>query len=93
MPGKKGFQKIPLKFEDESEITVYAGAKIAGALAEVMGKLNDFYHGVRLSQIVRAVYEQGQKDGRREMIEKMDSLKAGIKYLPPGQPKKKKKKT
>jgi uncharacterized protein (DUF2164 family) len=42
-------------------------------------------------QVIEAFYEQGKKDGRREMIEKMDALKTGVKYLPPGQPKKRRK--
>ena len=91
MAGKKGFQKIPIGLHDGEQITVYAGAKVANALDEVVRKLDDLYHGVRLGEVIAAFYHQGQKDGRREMIEKMDGLKAGVKYLPPGQPKKKKK--
>lgn len=48
------------------------------------------YHGVRLTEVLAAVYQQGQKDGRKEMIEKMDSLKTEVNYLPPGRPKKRK---
>jgi len=48
-------------------------------------------HGVKFMQVIEAFYEQGKKDGRREMIERMDSLKSGVKYLPPGQPRKKRK--
>jgi hypothetical protein len=50
----------------------------------------NLYHGVRLAEVVEAVYEQGQKDGRKEIIEKMAGIKTGVNYLPPGRPRKKK---
>jgi len=36
-------------------------------------------------------YKQGQKDGRREVVEQFQQkVISGLNYLPPGQPKKKK---
>jgi len=50
------------------------------------------YHGVRLAEVIAAVYEQGKKDGRHDVIQKFDGIKDQLVYRPPGQPKKKKKK-
>jgi hypothetical protein len=91
MANKKGFQKISFDLKNEINISVYAGVKVTLALNEVKEKLDTLYHGVRLAEVLEAFYVQGLKNGRREMIEKMDALKSGVKYLPPGQPKKKQK--
>jgi len=93
MPGKKGFQKLAIRAKDGDAISVYAGAKVSAAFQELMAKLDDIYHGVRLAEVLEAFYHQGQKDGRREMIDKMDALKVGVKYLPPGQPKKRRRRS
>lgn len=72
------------------DITLYAGPKVRTALDEVTKDMT-LYHGVRLSEVMEAVYEQGQKDGRKEIIEKIEGIKTGVNYLPPGRAKKKKK--
>ena len=46
------------------------------------------YKGVRLGELMTAVYEQGLKDGRKEVIEQFGAIKKQIKYLPPGRPRK-----
>ncbi len=92
MPAKKGLQKLAVN-ADGQKITVYTGAKVKAAFEEVYAKVDTLYHGVRFMEVIEAFYEQGKKDGRREMIEKMDALKTGVKYLPPGQPRKRKKKS
>lgn len=47
------------------------------------------YKGVRLSQIMKAVYEQGLKDGRRDVIEQFgEKIRDKTNYLPPGRPRK-----
>jgi hypothetical protein len=48
------------------------------------------YKGVRLSQVLEAVYKQGMKDDARDVVHKLDDLKETISYRNPGQPKKKK---
>ncbi len=89
MPKKPRYQKIDVDLPS-GEITLYAGAKVRSALDEITKDMT-LYHGVRLSEVLEAVYESGQKDGRKEMIEKMEGLKTGVNYLPPGRPKKNKK--
>ena len=93
MPVQKGLQKVSVNIQGRGKVTVYTGAKVQAAFKDVYDKCSDLYHGVKLMQVIEAFYEQGKKDGRREMIEKMDALKSGVKYLPPGQPKKRRKKS
>ena len=69
-------------------LTLYASPSILNALEEVTTDMT-LYKGVRLAQVMKAVYEQGLKDGRREVIEKVENIKKDLKYLPPGRPKRK----
>jgi hypothetical protein len=43
-------------------VPVYAGKKLGRALDEVQEDLS-LYQGVRLAQVIEAVYKQGVKDG------------------------------
>ncbi len=70
-------------------IAVYAGVRVAHALEEVTRKM-DLYQGVKLSQLLDAVYSQGKKDGARDVQESFEKMMRGIPHLNPGQPKKKK---
>jgi hypothetical protein len=69
------------------DLTLYAGQKVLSALEEVTTEMT-LYEGVRLAEVMKAVYEQGLKDGRRDIIEQFDQIKGKAKYLPPGRPKK-----
>jgi uncharacterized protein (DUF2164 family) len=71
----------------KGKLSLYVGQRIHDAMREVLAKMK-FYNGVRFFQVVEAFYEQGKKDGRKEMIEKMDALKDKVNYLGPGRPKK-----
>ena len=68
------------------ELTLYAGTKVISALREVTTDM-DLYKGVRLGEVMNAVYEQGMKDGRKEIIEQLDRIKGKTNYLPPGRPR------
>jgi hypothetical protein len=85
MPAQKGLRKLAVNV-DGRIISVYTGARVVAAFKAVHEKCSDPY---RLMQVIEAFYEQGKKDGRKEMIEKMDELKFGVKYLSPGPRKKK----
>lgn len=74
----------------DTSVAVYAGTKVAEALKEVTLDL-DIYKGVRLSQVMDALYQQGRKDGAREVFERVDEVKKAVKHRNPGQPKKRKK--
>ena len=69
------------------QLTLYASPSVLSALEEVTTDMT-IYKGVRLAQVLRATYEQGRKDGRREVIEKFDGIKKNTSYLPPGRPRK-----
>ncbi|MBB6142633.1 chorismate synthase [Silvibacterium bohemicum] len=86
---KSKYKKTNVYLPDR-ELALYVGAKIHAALAEITMDM-DLYKGVRLGQVLEAVYEQGMKDGRREIIESLEVIKSKANYLPPGRPKKKKK--
>jgi hypothetical protein len=48
----------------------------------------DIYGGVRLGEVLQAAYDQGKKDGRKEMIEKLDLIKKQTKLSSSWSPKK-----
>lgn len=73
------------------EVAVYASPRISKALEEVTKDLT-LYHGVRLTQVLEAVYAQGLKDGARgafaEIDDKLKEVKAAVPHRNPGKPKK-----
>jgi len=71
-------------------VPVYAGVHVAHALHEVTKNM-DLYQGVKLTQILEAVYSQGKKDGARKVGESFEKMMLEIPHNNPGQPKKKKK--
>lgn len=77
-----------------TNVAVYASPRVSKALDEVTEDMT-LYHGVRLAQVIEAVYKQGQKDGARNAIEHLDKLvgdvKKAVPHRNPGQPKKNKK--
>jgi hypothetical protein len=82
--------KIDVELPKAGKLTLYAGSKVSSALHEVTTEL-DLYQGVRLSEVMEAIYEQGLKNGRREVIEQFDhQIMKKVNYLPPGRPKKSK---
>jgi hypothetical protein len=84
------YKKTSLRLSSGEIVHIYASPKIGSALKELTDDMN-LYEGVRLFEVISAAYEQGLKNGRREVIEKLEKIKLQTKYLPPGQPKKKKK--
>ena len=82
---------IPLK---KDEVKVYASPRIAEAFKDVAMDMN-MYKGVKLMQLLDAVYQQGKKDGARLAFESIDvqvrEAKKGVPHQNPGRPRKKKK--
>jgi hypothetical protein len=74
----------------DTSVAVYAGTKVSEALKEVTFDM-DIYKGVRLSQVMDALYQQGKKDGARDVFDRVDAVKKEVKHRNPGQPKKPKK--
>jgi hypothetical protein len=83
------YVRINIALVGKEEISVYAGKPIRDALFEISRDMN-LYHGVRLAQVLAAVYAQGKKDGARSVFDRVDVLKSAISHRNPGQPKKKK---
>jgi hypothetical protein len=71
----------------KGHVAVYFGKHVAEALHEVTVDMT-LYKGVRLGQLLQAVYEQGRKDGARAVKESFDKMMKVIPYRNPGQPKK-----
>lgn len=85
----RGFRTIKISFKG-SPVSVYASARIADALAEIEREVKVF-HGVKLHQVLEAVYLQGKKDGAAEAFADLDkSIAAAKKAIPhrrPGRPR------
>ena len=90
--GKRGFKSVKIKLAN-TELTLYAGSKLTGAVEDIVNKAS-LYEGVKLAQIMEAVYVQGQKDGARRAFEQIDQRVAEAKQVVPhkrpGQPRKRK---
>lgn len=68
-------------------VTIYANARVADALEELTEDTT-LYHGVRFAQVIEAVYQQGIRDGRREVFERLEELEGlpELKHRNPGRP-------
>jgi hypothetical protein len=71
----------------KGKLSLYVGQRVRTALREVLENMK-FYKGIRFFQVVEAFYEQGKKDGRKEVFDMMDGVKEKVNYLPPGRPRK-----
>jgi hypothetical protein len=74
------------------QIAVYASPSISAAFKHVSDDMNMF-KGVKLAQLLEAVYEQGKKDGARKAFEAIEGKFAeaakAVPHKNPGKPKKK----
>jgi hypothetical protein len=73
------------------KVPVYASPKVSDALKEVMHDMT-LYKGVRLAQVMEAVFETGKKKGREEVFSQIDDVKKQLPHRAPGQPRKKRRK-
>jgi hypothetical protein len=81
----RGYRTIKVDVRG-SEMSVYTSARVADALSELTNDAT-LYHGVRLAQVMEAVYLQGKKDGAREAFEQIDSsVNSAKKAIPHGKP-------
>jgi hypothetical protein len=69
-------------------IEVYAGVRVATAL-EALSEL-DIYRGAKIIDLIEAVYEQGKKDGARNVFDRLEVVREEIPHRNPGKPKKRK---
>ena len=88
MAGKNQLTVIQMA---RTAVNVYASPRIATALAELAADL-DLYKGVRLGQVLEAVYMQGKKDGARVASEQVDQkvieARKVVPHKNPGRPRK-----
>jgi hypothetical protein len=89
---RRGYRTIPLELEKAGKVPVYTSPRVADALKEIRSRAT-LYEGVRLTQILEAVYLQGKKDGAREAFEeterRLTEAKRRISHQRPGRPRKK----
>lgn len=90
----RGYRTIPLALPKEGDVAVRASARVADALQEISDDM-DLYQGVKLLQVMEAVYAQGKKDGALETFNTIDAgvaaAKKEIVHRPPGRPPKRRK--
>jgi hypothetical protein len=90
MAAQRGYRTIKLGLRS-GIVPVYTSPKTADALEEIAGDMS-LYHGVRLSQILEAVYSQGKKDGAREVFDTLErrvvEARKQIPHANPGRPPK-----
>jgi hypothetical protein len=86
---QRGPRAIAVPLSDGT-VTVYAGVRVGNALEELTEDMT-LYHGVRLAQVIEAVYAQGIRDGRRQVVEAIGKVTESteLPYRNPGRPTKK----
>jgi hypothetical protein len=86
----RGYRTIRLELR-KTVASVYTSPRTAAALKELVDNMT-LYEGVRMTQILEAVYLQGKKDGAREAFEHVDrslaSIKREVPHQRPGRPRK-----
>lgn len=66
----KGPRKIDLELPKLGQVAIYASQRVLNALTEIKKDM-PLYKGVRLSQVLEAVYEQGVKQGRHDILDEV----------------------
>lgn len=87
MAVRRGYRTILVQLKKQETVPVRASPRVADALQELSADM-DLYQGTKLRQILEAVYEQGRKDGRRQVFEAVDEVKKELPHRPPGRPRK-----
>lgn len=85
---QRGYRTVALPVKKQTEqVAIRMSPRRADALERMIGDLS-LYDGVKLLDIMEAVYDQGRKDGARAVFELVDEAKKEIPHRPPGRPKK-----
>ncbi|MDO9229457.1 MAG: hypothetical protein Q7U03_07820 [Syntrophales bacterium] len=86
-----GFKTVKVNL-GKTELVLYGGRKLVSAIDDIVKKTS-LYEGVKLAQIMEAVYLQGKKDGARVAFESIDrsivQVRKDIPHNRPGRPKRK----
>lgn len=78
--------RLPVKAE-EVEVPIRMSARRADALEKIVSDMSVF-DGIKLLDIMDAVYNQGRKDGARSVFEEIENVRKIIPHRPPGRPRK-----
>ena len=86
-----GYRTIKVVLQN-TEASVYTSPRVAKALEDILAQAT-LFEGVKIAQILEAVYKQGTKDGAAHVFEQVEGgLAQARKQIPhkkPGRPKKK----
>jgi hypothetical protein len=86
----RGFRTIKVTLQN-TEASVYTSPKVASALKDILAEAT-VYEGVKIGQILEAVYKQGKKDGARDAFEELDrnlaTVRKQVPHKNPGRPRK-----
>jgi hypothetical protein len=82
----RGYRTIELSLNRRGTVAVRTSPRTADALEELSNDM-DLYRGVRFAQVLEAAYEQGRKDGAREVIEGFERVAQQIPHKAPGRPR------
>jgi hypothetical protein len=87
---ERGYRTIKVILQN-TEASVYTSPRVATALEDILDKA-DVYDGVKIGQILEAVYKQGLKDGAAQAFEQVDrgvsQARKQIPHKKPGRPRK-----
>ena len=90
---KPKYKRHDIELPNSGKIALYASPKHSVAIENI--KEMAAFEGIKMLDLMDAFYQQGLKHGRKEVIEQFEQSQLEIistlNYLPPGQPKKKKK--
>ena len=87
---RRGYKtiKVPLA---TLNLSIYSSPRLADALKELTKEMT-LYRGVRFTQILEAVYQQGKKDGAalafKEISKGLTQAQHKVPHKRPGRPKK-----
>lgn len=84
MAKRPRYVKTLVPLSKGNELAIYAGIRVRNAMHDITENMN-VYQGGKLLVVLEAVYQQGKKDGRREVKESFESMMDGICHLNPGQ--------
>lgn len=86
----RGYRTVKVSLA-KTDLTIRGSRKLVKAVEDLTKEMS-LYSGVKFSQILEAVYEQGKKDGARhafeETVRALDTAKKTVPHRNPGRPTK-----
>ncbi len=85
---RRGYRTVHLPVKAEpGGVAIRMSSRRADALDKIVEDMS-LYRGVKLADVMEAVYDQGRKDGARSVFDVLDGAKKEIPHRAPGRPKK-----